>query len=273
MQLSISDAMKHEQEEREIAAAALAECQRTILALGKQLKGMGAVPAAQPQPMEQPSPNSSIDSATSIQKMTENMEYLRWQSEVTAADHVNNIHNHAPSGLRERGGGGGGGSPWNNPAQLQRRAQRSPSPVIKRGGGANGTNGFLYPHSDTSASFYSRAGDQNATENSNGNGNGIIGGPVNGHHESYLQRPPSPTPSDHLSSIPGSPSRISPGALFQTLKAHSNGSACRDTTNGDATTTADENGSGEKPRNNNSPNFSRFYSRSGSPSSGNSLND
>lgn len=265
--------MKHEREEREIAAAALAECQRTILALGKQLKGMGAVPAAQPQPMDQPSPNSSIDSATSIQKMTENMEYLRWQSEVTAADHVNNIHNHAPSGLRERGGGG---SPWNNPAQLQRRAQRSPSPVIKRGGGANGTNGFLYPHSDTSTSFYSRAGDQNATANSNGNGNGISGiGSVNGHHETYLQRPPSPTPSDHLSSIPGSPSRMSPGALFQTLKAHSNGSACRDTTNGDATTTtttADENGSGEKPRNNSS-NFSRFYSRSGSASSGNSLND
>lgn len=258
--------MKHEREEREIAAAALAECQRTILALGKQLKGMGAVPAAQPQLVDQPSPNSSIGSATSIQKMTESMEHLRWQSEVTAVDHVNNIHNHAPSGLRERGG-----SPWNNPAPLQRRVQRSPSPVIKRGGGANGTNGFLYPHSDTSTSFYSRAGDQSA------HGNGITAlGTLNGHHETYLQRPPSPTPSDHLSSIPGSPSRISPGLLFQTLKAHSNGSAFRDTSNGDATATADESGSGEKPRNNNnnnSSNFSRFHSQSGSASSGNSLND
>ena len=113
------EAAKKEEEERQIAAAALAECQRTILALGKQLKGMGPVPE-----LDQPSPNSSssTESASSIQKMTENMELLRWQTEAGSAM---TMHNHTPSGLRDRG------SPWNNPAG-PRRAPRSPSPANSR---------------------------------------------------------------------------------------------------------------------------------------------
>ncbi len=61
-------------QEREIAAAALAECQRTILALGKQLKVLGI----------QDLPDASLTataSPTSIQTMTQTMELLRWQTQ------------------------------------------------------------------------------------------------------------------------------------------------------------------------------------------------
>jgi hypothetical protein len=130
-----SEAAKQEEEERQIAAAALAECQRTILALGKQLSGMGAVP-------DQPSPNSSssTESATSIQKMTENMELLRWQTEAVSS------RNHTPSGPKDRGSV----SPWNNP----RRAPRSPSP-------ANSRVAADSHHS----SFYLRGGNGNEHQN------------------------------------------------------------------------------------------------------------
>lgn len=59
-------------QEREISAAALAECQRTILALGKQLKILGFSESRQ---------KASTDSADSIKRMTESMELLRWRTE------------------------------------------------------------------------------------------------------------------------------------------------------------------------------------------------
>lgn len=59
-------------QEREISAAALAECQRTILALGKQLKILGFSESRQ---------KASTDSPGSIKRMTESMELLRWRTE------------------------------------------------------------------------------------------------------------------------------------------------------------------------------------------------
>ncbi|CAM6037325.1 unnamed protein product [Sphagnum compactum] len=87
-------------EDREIAAAALAECQRTILALGKQLKGMGAAPVAQ-EPTDT-LVDSSTDSRKSIEKLTQSMEFLRWQTEAEVVPYfpdIANTHNHSPSAL------------------------------------------------------------------------------------------------------------------------------------------------------------------------------
>lgn len=62
-------------QEREISAAALAECQRTILALGKQLKILGFSES------HKLTLNATTDSPDSIKRMTETMELLRWQTE------------------------------------------------------------------------------------------------------------------------------------------------------------------------------------------------
>ena len=61
-------------QEREISAAALAECQRTILALGKQLKILGFSESRELN-------LNGADSPNSIKRMTETMELLRWQAE------------------------------------------------------------------------------------------------------------------------------------------------------------------------------------------------
>lgn len=61
-------------QEREISAAALAECQRTILALGKQLKILGFSESRELT-------LNGADSPKSIKRMTETMELLRWQTE------------------------------------------------------------------------------------------------------------------------------------------------------------------------------------------------
>nr|XP_024362653.1 filament-like plant protein 4 isoform X3 [Physcomitrium patens] len=68
------DATKSARKEKEIAAAALAECQRTILALGKQLKVLG---------LQEPTEISlgTPASPDSIEKMTQTMEFLRSQAD------------------------------------------------------------------------------------------------------------------------------------------------------------------------------------------------
>ncbi|KAG0598864.1 hypothetical protein M758_12G106800 [Ceratodon purpureus] len=70
------DATRSARKEKEIAAAALAECQRTILALGKQLKVLGLqdhdIALADPA------------SPDSIEKMTHTMEFLRSQADLAA---------------------------------------------------------------------------------------------------------------------------------------------------------------------------------------------
>jgi len=67
-------------QEKEIAAAALAECQRTILALGKQLKVLGL----QESPTELTLANSPA-SPNSIEKMTHTMEFFRSQADYSSA--------------------------------------------------------------------------------------------------------------------------------------------------------------------------------------------
>lgn len=64
-------------QEKEIAAAALAECQRTILALGKQLKVLGVHEHCELALAAPASPDS-------IEKMTHTMEFLRSQADFAA---------------------------------------------------------------------------------------------------------------------------------------------------------------------------------------------
>jgi hypothetical protein len=100
------DKSRKEREDREIATAALAECQRTILALGKQLKITGTILPTAQKVTETLIHSSTLDTAVSIQKLTENMELLRWQTEVEVlppcALDIANTHNHSPSALQER---------------------------------------------------------------------------------------------------------------------------------------------------------------------------
>ena len=58
-------------QEKDIAAAALAECQRTILALGRQLKVLGV----------EESSTGATNPSDSIEKMTQSLEFLRSQAE------------------------------------------------------------------------------------------------------------------------------------------------------------------------------------------------
>ncbi|KAG0629003.1 hypothetical protein M758_1G069500 [Ceratodon purpureus] len=67
---------KSARQEREISAAALAECQRTILALGKQLKILGFSESRELN-------LKGADTPDSIRRMTETMELLRWQTEAS----------------------------------------------------------------------------------------------------------------------------------------------------------------------------------------------
>lgn len=72
------DTARSERKEKEIAAAALAECQRTILTLGKQLRVLGLQGSLNDLPLTNPS------SPDSIEKMTHAMEFLRTQADLSA---------------------------------------------------------------------------------------------------------------------------------------------------------------------------------------------
>lgn len=253
----ISDAIKQERQEREIAAAALAECQRTILALGKQLQGLGNTPALTQsrELVTQPSPNSSsMESVTSIEKMTGNMEFLRWQTE--AAEHLDspapvpagsasNSHKQTPTS--------GHKSTWSSPNP--RRANRSASPSSRR---MSSGNIAIYPQSvHYDSSFYVRSGE-----------NGL----------GFATRPPSPALSDlsgHGSgSIPGSPLRSDrlPTAGSSWPSRTSLETAITPTDQvlaGEPELMQDEERNGEKQLQSPS-NFSQFYSRSRSESSNSS---
>lgn len=250
----ISNAIKQERQEREIAAAALAECQRTILALGKQLQGLGNT-SALTQSRElviQPSPNSSsMESVTSIEKMTGTMEFLRWQTE--AADHLDStapVPAGSDSTSHKQTPTSGHKSTWSSPNL--RRANRSASPSSRRMSSGNLT---IYPQSvHYDSSFYVRSGE-----------NGL----------GFVTRPPSPALSDlsgHGSgSIPGSPSRSSrsptagsswPSRTSQETVITTTGQVLA----GEAESMQDVERNGEKQLQSPS-HFSRFYSRSRSESS------
>lgn len=129
--MSDDDDMKTARKEREIAAAALAECQRTILALGKQLKVLGI----------QDLPDASLTataSPTSIQTMTQTMELLRWQTQ-------------AVDGMFP-----GKDIPWSStpkpraqsPIPVQNSPDQNGSHSPYRGFPQTGNNGVRSPHSN-----------------------------------------------------------------------------------------------------------------------------
>ncbi|CAK9199915.1 unnamed protein product [Sphagnum troendelagicum] len=233
-----------EREDREIAAAALAECQRTILALGKQLKGMGAAPVAR-EPTDT-LVDSSTDSGKSIEKLTQSMEFLRWQTEAEVVPYfpdIANTHNHSPSALRERS------SPWVTTPELCTGGNQSPLPIPGRR--QNGQQG----HADKS--FYTQKHEENGAHKLSNNllNDGVGTVP-----------PPSPGLSDFLGhgsmSVPPSPAR-SPAPVLWSLRNRTN--------NGPKSLGEDsvlEETPPQKPRT--SSTFSRFYSRSRSGSSGSS---
>ncbi|CAK9200090.1 unnamed protein product [Sphagnum troendelagicum] len=229
---------------KEIAAAALAECQRTILALGKQLKGMGAAPVAR-EPTDT-LVDSSTDSGKSIEKLTQSMEFLRWQTEAEVVPYfpdIANTHNHSPSALRERS------SPWVTTPELCTGGNQSPLPIPGRR--QNGQQGRA------DQSFYSQKHEENGAHKLSNNllNDGVGTVP-----------PPSPGLSDFLGhgsmSVPPSPAR-SPAPVLWSLRNRTN--------NGPKSLGEDsvlEETPPQKPRT--SSTFSRFYSRSRSGSSGSS---
>lgn len=222
-----SISINRERQEREIQAAALAECQRTILALGKQLKSLGTV--SQGQEEREISPNST-NSSTFIEKMTENMELLRWQTEAVP-DVVENLSTNPAStyqlttvGQREPG------NQWVSPSPC--RAQRSPSPAAARR--LPSTN-VTYSSTQNDSSFYSRGEGGHTTPRA----------PSPARSELNLPRP---------GSVPASPSR-SPATTPWSLRSRTKEAQ------GDAQL---EDVPVEKPRS--SSTFSRFYSRTRSGS-------
>ncbi|CAK9880424.1 unnamed protein product [Sphagnum jensenii] len=248
---------RKEREDREMAAAALAECQRTIQALGKQLQVMGTVPplATTTQERTETSVDSSTDSVTSIKKPSTNMEFLQWQTNaaevIPCLPDIADAHNHSPSALRERSSS----SPW--------VVTNTVEPPPHLGGGKLSPiptpPGRQYKGRPASAdqSFY---GWHQGGENGHRFGNDYT--------DSAGTVPPSPPALSELSghgsmSMPASPAR-SPGSVLRSLrKRSSNGpkSLSEDSVAADETPP-------QKPRT--SSTFSRFYSRSRSGSSGSS---
>ncbi|CAK9237019.1 unnamed protein product [Sphagnum troendelagicum] len=233
-----------EREDTEIAAAALAECQRTILALGRQLSVMGTVPVAN-QKATETSVSSSTDSATSIQKLTENMNFFQWQKEaevvVPCFPDIAKTHNHSPSALREQS------SPWVTTGGPHPKGNQSP--LIIPGRQQNEQQG------SANQRFYGQQpGEKNHRLRNDylDHGAGTVS--------------PSLGLSDFsghgLMSVPASPAR-SPSPALRSIRMRTN--------NGPKSSSEDsvlEETPAQKPRTPSS--FSRFYSRSRSGSSGSS---
>lgn len=259
----------HERQDRDVQAAALAECQRTILALGKQLKGLGTV-ASQGQEERESSPKST-NSSRSIEKMTENMELLRWQTEAAAAAATAAVEDGAVLLPTAAGSANEHGSPYTSGTLSEhghywastpspRRAHRSPSPAGARRtsttivpGIVHPTRGNESPGVSMSRGAAAAAGLDYASD---------VPGPV-------TPKAPSPARSEvpcgsssAAGSVPGSPSRSSnptPWAL------RSRASKDRDVdahTDSDASVDKSARGSSS---------FSRFYSRTRSGSVGGSF--
>ncbi|KAH9552368.1 hypothetical protein CY35_09G062900 [Sphagnum magellanicum] len=235
---------RKEREDTEIAATALAECQRTILALGRQLNVMGTVPVAN-QKTTETSVSSSTDSATSIQKLTENMDFFQWQKEaevvVPCFPDIAKTHNHSPSALREQS------SPWVTTGGP--RPKGNQSPLIIPGRQQNEQQG------SANQSFYG----QQHGENSHRFRNDYLD------HGAATMSPSlglSDFSGHGLMSVPASPAR-SPSPALRSIRMRTN--------NGPKSSSEDsvlEETPAQKPRTPSS--FSRFYSRSRSGSSGSS---
>lgn len=193
----------------------------------------------------------------SIEKMTENMELLRWQTE--AAEEVTGgdpgaTYNLTTGALREHG------NQWAGSAPSPRRAHRSPSP-------AAGPRRTMYPMqrgSESPSVQYMQQQHCNSVEaasdcyNNNNTSNNINS--LN-HPGQLTPKAPSPARSE-MSSVPGSPSRSS--ATTPWALRGSRTSSKLDCPS-DAQTDSDEKST------RGSSSFSRFYSRTRSGSIGGSF--
>lgn len=262
-QLLTSNSIKQERQERNVQAAALAECQRTILALGKQLKGLGTVNSqGQEAERELITSPKSTNASRSIEKMTENMELLRFQTKsaaedaaVPSANPATNTYNLPTVAPREHG---------NNQrvSPSPRRAHRSPSPATTPARRSSG-NGMTYP---TSSTRTSDPGMHNRGESGRHRGGALEAGEsTNGHSTPRLPSPARLERYGHgaAGSMPSATSRSSattPWALRSTIRS-------KPDLNGSEPAQKDADASVEKTSRNSSS-FSRFYSRTRSGSIG-----
>jgi hypothetical protein len=266
--------MKQEREDREIATAALAECQRTILALGKQLKVTGTILPTAQKVTETSIHSSTLETGVSIQKLTENMELLRWQTEAEVlppcALDIANTHNHSPSALKERSS-----FPWGimSPAHHPGDNQLSPIEQIP-GRQQNGQ------HSSTSddQSFNSQRyhGENGVTHKFSNDSLDGVGGtmmlpPLSPGRSDFTGRGSMSVPASPMSmpaspmSVPASPARSPASSVPRSMRTRGNNNGSK-AVNEDSV--GDETPPQKPPRT--SSMFSRFYSKSPTRSSGSS---
>ncbi|CAK9229950.1 unnamed protein product [Sphagnum troendelagicum] len=265
---------RKEREDREIATAALAECQRTILALGKQLKITGTILPTAQKVTETLIHSSTLGTAVSIQKLTENMELLRWQTEAevlpSCALDIANTHNHSPSALQERSF-----FPWGimSPAHHAGGNQLSPIEQIP-GRQQNGQ------HSSTSddQSFNSQRyhGENGVTHKFSNDYLDGVGGtmmlpPLSPGRSDFTGRGSMSVPASPMSvpaspkSVPASPARSPASSVPRSMRTRGNNNGSK-AFNEDSV--GDETPPQKPPRS--SSMFSRFYSKSPTRSSGSS---
>jgi hypothetical protein len=205
---------------------------------------MGTVPVAN-QKATETSVSSSTDSATSIQKLTENMDFFQWQKEaevvVPCFPDIAKTHNHSPSALREQS------SPWVTTGGPHPKGNQSP--LIIPGRQQNEQQG------SANQSFYG----QQHGENNHRFRNDYLD------HGAGTMSPSlglSDFSGHGLMSVPASPA-WSPSPALRSIRMRTN--------NGPKSSSEDsvlEETPAQKPRTPSS--FSRFYSRSRSGSSGSS---
>ncbi|XP_024357646.1 uncharacterized protein [Physcomitrium patens] len=235
--LLVNHPMKHEPPKRDTQAAALAECQRTILALGKQLKGIETGYHA----LEERDTSPKVaHSPRPIEKTTQNVELLLRQSEPTEDVEAPPIdpdktYNLQTPGVQDQG------NQWVSPSP--RWAHRGSSPITSR----MSNSGVIY-------SPFMRASDADFYNRGNQKGNG-----PERERGQHTPRGSSPARSEihnqEAGSGPGSPARspaITPWSLRSRLKD------AFGVAQGDSVASA------EKMRSSSS--FSRFYSKSKSGS-------
>ncbi|KAL2652807.1 hypothetical protein R1flu_020935 [Riccia fluitans] len=215
---SVDESELRLRKEREISSAAekLAECQRSILDLGKQLKALSS------SPRDSTDASYESDTASSIDRVTINGDHHRTTQ---FPPEENPSENHTASELHERSGSGrsrdDSSTPWSTPRAnsitgspfIDRR--RSPSPSPPQVSRVATTNGHHYPGSSfsgraTSGEF--RRGEANGYHHS-GNMGSVT--PNHQYGSSMGTAAASDFPNLGSISVPASPARSSSGLPFR----------------------------------------------------------
>lgn len=269
-------------QDREIAAAAqqLAECQRTILLLGKHLKTLSS-PA---HSTEMSTLESSSDSASSLEKISRNMDLLRSQSDdvLSSNDAKNGHYRESPSHQHVVGGftttppkrKSGTEIPWTSCISPQGSSVSTGSYTSETESKAdrNGSEPLVGHHHAGSQSQYgtpqAKIPDPYGSRDNGYHARGASVGSQSYGHDSRtpFSLPSSPSPSDSasMSSPSKSPATVLPSKLRgPSLNGRGNVSLSKsmDSENGMVSLDQRSNGSGG------SSTFSRFYSRMRSTSS------